>query len=281
MNLSKEERSAIKQNILNFISQNPVRPDIQPRLNYGSSIFLTKLSFAPIMAILLILVVLAGGGVAVGAERALPGDILYPVKVGLSEEVRGWLSVSEESKANWEVERAQRRLEEAETLASEGSLDVEAREKVEANFEIHAEKVKQRIQKFENKENFKAAVNVSSKFETSLKAHNKILSRISTESEANVKKEVKPIQAKVRSEAVNAIRTRKKMELRASSQKNSENIDVKYDGYLGPPRESEIESTNTPLTEIKVWGDDKSVFDDDVDEVKLDEELELELELEL
>src|SRR3989344_6955837 len=157
INLSEKEKTDVKRSVLNFISQNSVRPNIQPRLNYGSNIFLTKLSFVPSMAIILILTMLIGGGVAVGAEKSLPGDPLYSVKVGFNEEVRGWLSVSEEAKANWEVERAHRRLEEAEALASNGSLSLEARENIEVNFEAHAERVKERIGKFEGKENFKAA----------------------------------------------------------------------------------------------------------------------------
>lgn len=242
MRLSQEERSAVEQNILNFISQNPVRQTDQPRLSQWSNVFLTKLSFVPSMAILLILMVLIGGGVSAGAEKALPGDVLYPVKVGLNEEVRGWFSVSEEAKANWEIERAQRRLEEAETLASEGSLDLEARENIEANFEAHADRVRGRIDKFESKENFKAAADVSSKFETSLKVHHRILNRLTVETEDEVKKEVKPIEAKVRSEAKTLIKTRKRMELKASGKvfgDPKEVFEEEGTDYLGPPRSQE------------------------------------------
>lgn len=221
MKLSAEERSAIRQSVLNFVSINPVRVDNSFRHYLWSTIFLKKLNFASTMAILLLISILVSGGVAVGAEKALPGDMLYPVKVGFNEEVRGWLSVSEEGKANWEVERAQRRLEEAEELAAEGTLDAEVREKIESNFEEHANRVKDRIVKFEAKENFNAAIDVSSKFETSLKAHHRILNRLTVETEDEVKKEVKPIEAKVRSEAKALIKARKKMELRASGTANT------------------------------------------------------------
>lgn len=222
INLSEKEKSAAKQSVLNFIKNNPVRNEIQPRLTYGSNIFLTNLNFASTMAVLLIITMFVGGGVAFGAEKALPGDTLYPVKVGFNEEVRSWLSVSDEAKANWEVTRAQRRLEEAEELANNGSLSVEVRENLEANFEAHAERVKERIDKFEGKENFKAAVDVSSKFETSLRAHQKILKRLTVESEDDVKKEVKPIEARVRSKANVLIRARKQMELKANASANVE-----------------------------------------------------------
>lgn len=231
MNLSSEEKSVIKQSLLNFIYQNPTRPIVSVRPNPLLLVFIRKLNFAPVMASLLLVSVLVSGGLAVGAEKALPGDILYPVKVGLNEEVRGWVSVSEKSRANWEIERVQRRLKEAETLAEVGLLDVESREKIEANFEAHADRVKKRIEKFENKEDFHAAVDVSSKFETSLKAHQTILNRLTAESKEEVKKEVRPIHFKVKSEAKAWAKTRKKMELRAKGDAKieSEGVDEEDD----------------------------------------------------
>lgn len=253
--LSNEEKSAIKQSVLNFISKHPVSSSFPARRNFWSSILLTNLNFASTMAILLIFTVLVGGGITLGAEKALPGDILYPVKVGFSEEVRGWASISEESKANWEVKRAERRLTEAEEMATQGTLDVETREKLEANFDAHTERVKKRIEKFENKENFKAAADVSTKFETSLKAHQKILDRLSTESSEKTKKEVKPIHVKVRSEADNLTKVRRNIEIKAGGEVNSSgSVNRKSD-----PTEK----------------------DEDNLEVKIESELESEIDLEL
>lgn len=250
--LNESEKTTIKRSVLNFISQNPVRYSVeQPDLNYKSMVpILAKsliwlqnrgfpISFRLIGTMLLIIAVLAGGVVSVGAEKSLPGDILYPVKVGLNEGVKGLLSVSEESKANWEIERVQRRLEEAETLAKDGSLDLEAREKIEANFEAHADRVKKRIEKFENKEDFHAAVDVSLKFETSLKAHQKILNRLTAESKEEVKKEVRPIHSKVKSEAKILTKTRKKMELRSGGNANVESKDI-----IDEDNEEEMELEN-------------------------------------
>lgn len=236
--LSADEKTSIRKSVLNFIYQNPARYSVeQPHLNYKSMVPIllksliwlqnrgSTISFRLVGTILLIISVLVGGGVTIGAEKALPGDTLYPVKVGLNEEVRGWLSVSEESKANWEIKRAQRRLEEAETLAEDGSLDLEARGNIEANFEAHADRVKKRIEKFENKKDFHAAVDVSSKFETSLKAHQKILNRLTAESKEEVKKEVRPIHSKVKSGAKAWAKTRKNMESKARGNINIESGD--------------------------------------------------------
>ena len=202
--LTSDEKTAIRQSILNFISRNP----IQSSQNRKPGIFLAKLSFSYGVVMLLAIVLTA--------EKSLPGDTLYPIKVGVNEEVRGWLMASEKDKTNWEIQRVEKRLAEAEELASDGSLDVEAREKIEANFEAHAERVNQRIEKFEDKEDFQTATDVSSKFETSLKAHQMILNRLTVDSNEEIKKEIQPIEARVKSRADNIGKTRKRIELKGS-----------------------------------------------------------------
>src|SRR3989344_2099616 len=230
--LSSDQKTAIRQSILNFISNNPVRTKIETRTNSWLTIFNYKLNYISTMALLLLITVLVSGGVAVGAEKALPGDILYPVKIGINEEVQGWLSVSEEAKSHWEVERAQRRLEEAEVLASRGNLNTEIRAVIESNFEAHSERVRNRIVKFENKENFNAAVDVSSNFEATLKAHQKILAKLlEEETDVEMKGEIKPIGIKVNSEARAAKVSREKNEVKVSG-KMRVDIEASAEGKL-------------------------------------------------
>ncbi|OGM99781.1 MAG: hypothetical protein A3B91_02210 [Candidatus Yanofskybacteria bacterium RIFCSPHIGHO2_02_FULL_41_29] len=260
--LLNRERADIKDQVFNFIKNNPVRSEVKPHLNYGSNVFFipilskymtwlsrsidrgfailkvseqnrgssiglkpigTKFSFSSVMAVLLIISVLVGGGVAVGAERALPGDILYPIKVDVTEEVRGWMSVSEEAKADWELRRVQRRLEEAEEMASEGSLDADAGARIEANFDDHAQRVMARVEKFKNKENFNAAASVSLNFETALKAHEKILSRLA-ETRGDVEVQVKPIRARIKSEVRRSVEERRQLKLKIESGDNLSDI---------------------------------------------------------
>lgn len=56
------------------------------------------------------------------AERAVPGDVLYPVKVRFNEEVRSSLALSPYQQVEWETQRVERRLAEARLLANEGKL---------------------------------------------------------------------------------------------------------------------------------------------------------------
>lgn len=168
----------------------------------------------PIIAVLII-TALAGGGVSAVAESALPGDALYAVKVSVNEEVRAAFTFSAESKANWEARRAERRLEEAEKLSVENRLSADARAKVEANFKAFADRVHARIADFEAKENFRAAADVSSNFETSLNAHGEVLLRLAAEEkDEKEKEELGAVAAKVRTAATAATKARGEAEVK-------------------------------------------------------------------
>lgn len=72
-------------------------------------------NFRTVGAAVLVLI-LASTGVSFAAEKTLPGDLLYPVKVNVNEEVRGALTISNTDKMDWEKERVVRRVIETEIL---------------------------------------------------------------------------------------------------------------------------------------------------------------------
>ncbi|MCB9811174.1 MAG: hypothetical protein H6779_03305 [Candidatus Nomurabacteria bacterium] len=80
------------------------------------------------------------------AERAVPGDVLYSVKVNLNEEVRGTLARSSYDKVVWETERLNRRIAEARLLASEGKMTEEIEESVAEAVRVHSENARKEIE---------------------------------------------------------------------------------------------------------------------------------------
>ena len=176
------------------------------------------------MAITLIITILLGGSASFAAERALPGDALYPVKIEMNERVRAWAAVSNEAQAEWQTRVVERRLEEAETLAAENRLTIDARSRIEANFEEHADRVEERIAALEASNNSTAAADVSSKFEVSLQAHANILERLRGDTEESVQAEIKPLIGKVRARVEEAARSRQNAEIRIAT---STSADVK------------------------------------------------------
>jgi Domain of unknown function (DUF5667) len=79
------------------------------------------------------------------AERSVPGDNLYAVKVRFSEEVRSTLTLTSYAKVEWETERINRRVAEARLLASEGRLTSEVEVEIAAAVKEHTEMVQHEI----------------------------------------------------------------------------------------------------------------------------------------
>lgn len=74
-------------------------------------------------AFALLLMVAGGTQASLAAENTKPGDLLYPIKVAISEPIAFTLALSSEQKASLAARFASRRVEEAAALSSEGKLD--------------------------------------------------------------------------------------------------------------------------------------------------------------
>lgn len=149
------------------------------------------------LASALVIVMFFSAGITFASEKALPGDFLYLVKTGINERVIELTKLNPQAKVKWNTRVAERRLEEAEKLAGKNKLGQEARAKIESNFEKHAERIRERINRFETEKNLETASDISSNFEITLRVHEKILDRISEE-KTEAANEVRPILEKVR-----------------------------------------------------------------------------------
>ncbi len=87
----------------------------------------------------MVLMLALGGGASVAAEGSVPGDVLYPVKIRVNEQVRGVLATSAEADAEWEAELASRRLEEVQKLKSRGTVEADIATELGAEFSEHAD----------------------------------------------------------------------------------------------------------------------------------------------
>lgn len=79
------------------------------------------------------------------AERSVPGDTLYAVKVQFNEELRSTLTFDSYQKVEWETQRLNRRLAEARLLASEGRLTEEVEAQVAKAVRTHSENAQREI----------------------------------------------------------------------------------------------------------------------------------------
>lgn len=137
--LSREERIKIMTDILDS------NLEVEPTWSWAGW------WLKPALALLVIIAV--GAGTSLAAEGALPGDLLYPVKVKINEPVREVVTVSPVRKAHWEEEKINRRLEEAEALATQKRLNEKNREELESLLDDHVETFSHRIQEAEKVQN--------------------------------------------------------------------------------------------------------------------------------
>lgn len=114
--LSADERASMRMR-LEALTRAP-RAAARP---VPSPWFLLVMRPMPLAAIVLIISV-SSASVSFAASGALPGDVLYGVKVGINEKVELALAGDAESKANVLVRQAEERLKETEVLAVEGEL---------------------------------------------------------------------------------------------------------------------------------------------------------------
>lgn len=96
-------------------------------------------SFAAIFALFLVVVIPAL------AENSIPGDILYPVKVSVTEEIRSSLALTSYQKVDWETTRMERRISEARLLAQAGKLTPQAEANVLAAVQTHKQAAEDEI----------------------------------------------------------------------------------------------------------------------------------------
>ncbi len=241
--LTEEEKTHVRGKVLNFMKTHPVRKNIRGRQQRAWSNILTfnYLVRKPMPIFLSIVLLLSGtAGITLASQNSLPGEMLYPIKLR-SEDVRSVLALSTQSKAELEVNFAENRLEEAEELSNETKLDTEIRSNLENNFELHANRVEEHAKALALVD-AKAAADISANLEASLRAHDRILSRIALVQEGTVKPEVKSLLLKIRSEARSASQNRQEGE-------NEVNVDADVQAAA----EGRLNAAENKVNEVKAY----------------------------
>ncbi len=147
------------------------------------SYFMEK-KFVPALSLAVLL--LATGGTSLAAESALPGQFLYPVKIGLNEQVRGFTAITPEAKAKFALEVTDRRLKEVALLSSKGLLNDETSSIIQDQLIKQAGQIKNQVASLVSTKNIRAAQEISLNFESSLRAHELILEKISGLNSASI-----------------------------------------------------------------------------------------------
>lgn len=180
--LGEEEKAKIRGWLLSHMKFHPVRGVGTERLiQQRSEAILFNFSLFKTMPLLLVLTLMLGGGVALASEYALPGDILYPIKIGVNEKVLGFTKLSDETRAEWNIKLLSRRLEEAERLVVTNRINANVEAEFESRFNIQAERTHKGVEALASGKKLKAAAEASSEMETALRVHEDILRSLAQE----------------------------------------------------------------------------------------------------
>ncbi len=143
--LSSSEKQAMRVHLYNVMKASPAYTPAQAeavaevvarRSVQSMYVWLSPRYMVPAA---ILLVVGLSGGTAFAAQSALPGEPLYAVKVQVNEKVAVALATTPAAKAAVNAAIATTRLEEAETLASQGTLDATTTAALANNFATHAD----------------------------------------------------------------------------------------------------------------------------------------------
>lgn len=171
--MSMDEKTQLRERLLSFMEYHPM-----PGSQVVDLRSLAKEAQKPVLTLNAWLIGRVVGGFAVMvmavvpalAENSLPGETLYPVKVRFNEEVRGAMNSSPYAKIEWETERMERRLAEAQVLSEAGRLTPEAEAEVADAILEHSAAAKSNIETIrvsDNDEAVMAEIALSSALEVS------------------------------------------------------------------------------------------------------------------
>lgn len=212
--LTAHEKHVMRENLKLFTTEHPALAPFSIRV-FDALERLTDFQgagvYRGVVAAVLVLVIGGSVGTSYAAQSALPGDLLYAIKTGVTERLESALAFSDTAKAQFTSELANRRLEEAEILAAQGKLTYEIASELAAQVDLNATDFDTRVASLStHPEHATIAADVQSTLEASLTAHEQVLASLETVLPKQ-QSAIAPILGKVRE------RARKAQEVRSAT----------------------------------------------------------------
>lgn len=176
--LTSQERNSLFQSVDAFVARNPIKKSAQVQsvlpAPVKSPFFAQDWFFAFsqrshnfYIATALVVLVVFGTGTSFASQNTLPGDLLYPIKVNVLEEVKAQFLPSS-SRPVYEIKRAQARVGEVKKLAAQNKLSDEVKVAVAARLDDHIATVKKEISTYKEKGDLKHVLEISNSLELAL-----------------------------------------------------------------------------------------------------------------
>lgn len=177
--LTERERNSLILAVDAFVEKNPIKktapvsqsagpqPVASPFFKKDWFFAFSQQSHNYYLAGALAVIAIFGTGTSFAAQGSLPGDILYPVKVNILEEVKS-VFLPSTRKPEYEIERTQTRIKEVKKLAEQNKLSDDIKVSVAAQIDDHISTVKKDISNLREKGDIKHVLAISTSLETAL-----------------------------------------------------------------------------------------------------------------
>jgi hypothetical protein len=157
--LTAAERRELRARLVSYLEYHPSSQGIRTeRRSSAEAARGAPISFWRAAGATGLLTLTIGVGLASMAERSLPGDALYAVKIRFNEEVRSTLALTPYEKIEWETERLNRRVAEVRLLANEGRLTKAVERKIAEAVRTHGESARRGIEELRSIDKEEAAL---------------------------------------------------------------------------------------------------------------------------
>lgn len=203
--LLPQEKEAMKLQVMRFMKEYPVQ---QPYWMHAMASFLNATPALRAVCLVAMVVLVGGGSVAFAAQHALPGDLLYPVKTGVTEKVLALTLFSNQAKAEYDINLTQLRLQEAEIIAAQNRLTAQSTQEVRTLLNDHIGDIQDRILLLKRKEDIRLRVELNAKLEAILKAHVDVIGGLAEKKQVDNSQALKDILADVKDKADKAAKLR-------------------------------------------------------------------------
>ena len=135
VSLSAEEKDRLRAHLLEHIESSHTTTQVQNQNNWQYFFYRHSMSVA------FVSILFFSGATSALAEFAFPGDVLYPVKTNVNEQVLGWFARNPQSQAEWQLSLAERRLKEVKYIAHDSKASFAVKELAEKKLNDQIQKI--------------------------------------------------------------------------------------------------------------------------------------------
>jgi len=174
--LTAGEKAEGRNDLVKFMNTHPVSDAKAVKSPY----FLTSSLWIRSGAVAVLLIVIMGG-TAFAAQKALPGDVLYPVKIHFNEGLASLFTFGASNNAKLNQDEIAERLQETEVLSAEGRLSPQAKAELTASLLTNTQDFDQHVAEIAAASDTPEAVSLAEGLSATLKLHLQALQTLGIE----------------------------------------------------------------------------------------------------